>query len=53
MILWPRLQEYADQNKAYLHGFAGDIGNGHWNQLGHRIAGELIAGDLCVDGILK
>ncbi len=53
IILAPRLQEYADQNKAYLHGFAGDIGNGHWNQLGHRIAGELIARDLCADGILK
>jgi len=53
IILGPRLQEYAERNKAYLHGFAGDIGNGHWNQLGHRIAGELIARDLCADGILK
>ena len=53
IILAPRLQEYAERNKAYLHGFAGDLGNGHWNQLGHRIAGELIAGDLCAGGILK
>ena len=53
IILGPRLQEYAERNKAYLHGFGNDIGNGHWNQLGHRIAGELIAGDLCADGILK
>jgi hypothetical protein len=50
IILGPRLQEYAERNKAYLHGFDGDIGNGHWNQLGHRIAGELIAGDLCATG---
>ena len=53
IILAPRLQEYAERNKTYLHGFGSDIGNGHWNQLGHRIAGELIAGDLCADGILK
>ena len=53
IILAPRLQDYAERNKAYLHGFGSDIGNGHWNQLGHRIAGELIAADLCADGLLK
>jgi len=53
IILGPRLQDYAERNKVYLHGFGSDIGNGHWNQLGHRIAGELIARDLCADGILK
>lgn len=47
IILGPRLQEYADRNKASLHGFGSDLGNGHWNQTGHRVAGELIAGGLC------
>lgn len=51
VILAPRLQEYADQNKALLHGFDGK-GNGHWNNLGHRVAGELIAGEFCC-GVLR
>ncbi len=51
VILAPRLQEYADQNKAFLHGFDGK-GNGHWNNLGHRVAGELIATEIC-GGVLK
>ena len=51
IILAPRLQEYADRNKAFLHGFDGK-GNGHWNQLGHRVPGELIAAEFCA-GVLK
>jgi len=47
IILGPRLQEYAEQNKIFLHGFGSDLGNGHWNESGHKIAGELIARDLC------
>jgi hypothetical protein len=50
IILGPRLQEYAERNKVFLHGFGSDIGNGHWNQSGHRVAGELIAKDLCATG---
>ncbi|MEP6913494.1 MAG: SGNH/GDSL hydrolase family protein [bacterium] len=45
--LAPAMQAYADQNKAVLHGFADNIGQGHWNQLGHRVAGEMIAKELC------
>lgn len=45
--LAPELQTYAEQNKVYLHGFGADIGNGHWNPEGHRIAGELVAKKLC------
>jgi hypothetical protein len=48
IILGPRLQEYAEQNKIFLHGFGSDLGNGHWNESGHKIAGELLARDLCV-----
>jgi hypothetical protein len=45
--LAPDLQAYADEHKAFLHGFGKDLGNGHWNQLGHRVAGELLADKLC------
>lgn len=41
------MQVYADQNKVFLHGFGNDIGNGHWNATGHRVAAELIAKRLC------
>ena len=52
VTLAPRMQAYADRNKTFLHGFAGNLGYGHWNQLGHRVAGELIAQDLC-EGMVK
>ena len=41
------MQAYADQNKVFLHGFGSDIGNGHWNASGHRLAADLIAQKLC------
>lgn len=47
ITLAPALQAYADQNQVFLHGFGSQLGNGHWNQLGHRIAGEMIAEKLC------
>src|SRR5213075_338065 len=34
------MQTYADQNKVFLHGFGNDIGNGHWNAEGHRLAAD-------------
>ncbi|MDQ3743012.1 MAG: SGNH/GDSL hydrolase family protein [Acidobacteriota bacterium] len=45
--LAPALQAYADQHKVFLHGFGPDRGNGHWNEEGHRVAGEMIAEWLC------
>ena len=45
--LAPALQRHADQNRAFLHGFGEQLGNGHWNQLGHRVAGETLARHLC------
>ena len=45
--LAPALQSYAEQNRVFLHGFGSDIGNGHWNELGHRVAGEMIARKVC------
>jgi lysophospholipase L1-like esterase len=45
--LAPELQAYAEQRRVYLHGFGADIGNGHWNETGHAVAGQLLAGKLC------
>jgi hypothetical protein len=41
------MQAYADQNKVFLHGFGSDLGNGHWNAQGHKVAAELLARKLC------
>jgi hypothetical protein len=45
--LAPELQAYADERRVFLHGWPGDIGNGHWNENGHRVAGELLAQKMC------
>ncbi|HEY6230500.1 MAG TPA: SGNH/GDSL hydrolase family protein [Pyrinomonadaceae bacterium] len=45
--LAPLLLDYATQNKTYLHGFEQNLGRGHWNAAGHRVAGELIAQYIC------
>jgi hypothetical protein len=38
------LQAYADEHHVYIHGFKNTrMGAGHWNELGHRLAGKLIA----------
>lgn len=47
LTLAPTLQAYAEQQKVFLHGFDENIGSGHWNALGHRVAGELIAQKIC------
>ena len=47
LILAPTLQEYAERNHVYLHGFDAKIGGGHWNEQGHALAGELITDWLC------
>lgn len=53
ITLAPEMQESAEQNKVFLHGFGEDIGNGHWNITGHRVAGQLIAKKICEDALLK
>ena len=47
VTLAPELQAHADAHKVFLHGFPGDLGNGHWNADGHRLAGELLSEKLC------
>jgi hypothetical protein len=45
--LAPVFQSYAEQHKVFLHGFGATLGMGHWNQDGHRLAGETISAWLC------
>ncbi|HEX8149428.1 MAG TPA: SGNH/GDSL hydrolase family protein [Pyrinomonadaceae bacterium] len=45
--LAPDLQAYADSNRIFLHGFGAQRGNGHWNEDGHRVAGEMLTHRLC------
>jgi hypothetical protein len=47
ITLAPALQTYAEQHKVFLHGFGKDLGNGHWNTLGHKVAGKMLADKLC------
>lgn len=45
--LAPRFQTYAEEHNAYLHGFENTkLGEGHWNERGHRLAGELLAEEI-------
>lgn len=42
------LQAYADSHHVFLHGFTNtQMGTGHWNILGNRLGGELVAQRLC------
>lgn len=50
--LAPILGAYSAHENANLHGFEGNIGYGHWNQLGHRVAGQAIAQQVC-EGAVK
>jgi hypothetical protein len=53
VTLAPELQAFAEQNGAYLHGFGANIGNGHWNETGHRVAGEILAKKICEGALFK
>ncbi len=42
------MQAYADEHHMFLAGFKDTkLGVGHWNAVGHRLAGELIAQKIC------
>lgn len=46
--LAPALQAYSDRQQAFLHGFANTApGIGHWNALGHQVAGQLLTPQVC------
>ena len=47
-MLAPVFQEVAEKGGIYFHGFpAQQLGDGHWNEHGHRLAGEYIANRYC------
>jgi hypothetical protein len=49
--LAPTLLEYASKSGAYVHGAAATGGRGHWNEVGHRLAGELLSDQICHNGL--
>jgi hypothetical protein len=49
--LAPPFQDYASRNDVFLHGAGQTIGMGHWNEIGHRLAGELVAQELCKESL--
>ena len=40
------MQTAADRDKVYFHGFGDHPGTGHWNEGGHKFAGQLISDKL-------
>ena len=48
LMLSPSFRRYAYEHKIHLHGFIEDtLGVGHWNELGHDLAGTLISHFIC------
>jgi hypothetical protein len=47
LLLAPVFQEQATRQQVFFHGFKGNLGGGHWNQGGHRLAGTMLADWLC------
>jgi hypothetical protein len=47
-VLAPALSQYAETHHVYLNGFnESNLGGGHWNETGHRLAAETIAESFC------
>jgi len=54
VVLSDRLREYAVENQEYLHGFTNTrLGYGHWNAVGHRLAGEITAEYICEHQLMQ
>src|SRR6185312_5027415 len=47
LTLAPPFRRFAESNHVFLHGFEPNLGAGHWNEQGHKLAGQLIASWLC------
>jgi len=47
-MLVPELLDWAERNATCVHGFQNATPcGGHWNQQGHRLAGEILAREIC------
>lgn len=47
LVLGPMMRKHAEDYNVYFHGFSNTaIGTGHWNEKGHAVAGQLLAGKL-------
>lgn len=48
ILLTPAMREIARREQVFFHGFPNTApGEGHWNERGHRAAGEILARELC------
>ena len=48
------LQVIATEKGVYLHGFPNTVmGRGHWNEMGHLWAAQLLANELCAKNLLQ
>jgi hypothetical protein len=47
LTLAPPMRAFAETHRVQLHGSGRMAGRGHWNETGHRVAGEMIATWLC------
>ncbi len=48
LLLAPEFLKVAEKDQIYFHGFENtEMGGGHWNSDGHKLAGELISTELC------
>jgi len=44
------MQRFAETHRAFLHGFKKvNLGSGHWNESGHRLASDIISRELCAN----
>ncbi|MGA2696994.1 MAG: hypothetical protein ABSE92_13100, partial [Terriglobales bacterium] len=46
LTLAPEFQKYAQEHNVQLHGFHGSR-QGHWNEAGHQLGGEMMAQRVC------
>jgi hypothetical protein len=46
------MAEIAERSQKYFHGFANnEIGQGHWNHIGHDVAGQILAREICTSSL--
>ena len=53
LTLASSLADEAEQRRVFFHGFGKALGTGHWNEEGHRAAGERIAAWLARETVAR